>query len=95
MNALFYNIVSIILGLLVIGFGIMKIKKQPILLIIIAIAHGLGFLGFGIGGFFVPEKYEFITILGMLALTITLLIALLTIYDSSKDPLKPAGKKRK
>ena len=95
MNALFYNIVSIILGVLVIGFGIMKIKKQPLLLIIISIIHGLGFLGFGIGGFFVPEKYEFITILGMLALTITLLIALLTIYDKSKDPVKPVGRKRK
>ena len=84
MNSIFYNIFSIIVGILVIGFGIMK-HKQKLFVVIMIILHGLAFLGFGIYGFFVPKEYEYITILAMLAFTITLAITLMTIYDKKLD----------
>lgn len=82
----FYSILSIIMGLILIIFGISQlVKKNKKLFPIVVIIHGLLFLGFGILGFFVPEKYNFITILAIVAFGITLIICFLTIGKKDKS----------
>ena len=81
----FYSILSIIMGLILIIFAISQlVKKNKKLFPIVVIIHGLLFLGFGILGFFVPEKYNFITILAIVAFGITLIISFLTIGKKDK-----------
>ena len=81
----FYSILSIIMGLILIIFAIIQlVKKNKKLFPIVVIIHGLLFLGFGILGFFVPEKYNFITILAIVAFGITLIISFLTIGKKDK-----------
>lgn len=76
----FYNIVSILIGIIVLVFAIIKIvKEKRILFPVICIIHSLLFIGFGVGGFFFPEKYDFIPILAILAFVITLIVFFLTI----------------
>jgi len=95
---LFYNIASILVGILLIGFGIMTlIKKKKILFSILTFVHSALFIGFGILGFFLMNtEYEFMTILAMLAFTLTFLIVMLTLYKKEpkkKDDNDPAMKK--
>lgn len=77
MNNIFYNVVSIVIGVILISFGIVQIVKHIIGVGIISLIHGVLFLGVGISCFFLPEKYQFITILSMLALAITMILTLL------------------
>ncbi len=84
MDNIFYNIVSIVVGVILIGFGGYKIVKKPLSLGIISLVHGLLFVGAGIGGFLVPKDYSFITVLSMLALTITMILSLLLTNTVSK-----------
>ena len=83
---LFYNIASILVGVLLIAFGIFTlIKKKKILFCVLTFIHSALFIGFGILGFFLMNtEYEFITILAMLAFTITYLLVMLTLYK--KEP---------
>ena len=82
---IFYSILSILMGLILIIFAIIQlVKKNKKLFPIVVIIHGLLFLGFGILGFFVPEKYNFITILAIVAFGITLIISFLTIGKKDK-----------
>lgn len=77
---IFYSILSILVGCLIITFGIIKlVKTDKKLFPIVCIIHGLLFVGFGILGFFVPEKYNYITILAIVAFGLTLIISFLTI----------------
>ena len=85
MNNIFYNIVSIIIGVILIGFGIVQIIKKVKAIGIISIIHGLLFIGFGIFGFFLPKEYEFISILAMLALVVTMILSLLLVKTTKKD----------
>lgn len=81
----FYNIVSILIGIIVLVFAILKIvKEKQILFPIICIIHAVLFIGFGIGGFFFPEGYDFIPILALLAFVITLIVFFLTIGKKKK-----------
>ena len=83
---IFYNVVSIIIGIIVLIFGITKIVKEKTLLFpIICIVHALLFIGFGILGFFIPEYYSFIPILAILAFVITLIVCFLTIGKKNKE----------
>lgn len=82
---IFYNVVSILVGIIVLIFGIVKIVKDKKLLFpIICIIHALLFIGFGILGFFIPEYYSFIPILALLAFVITLIVFFLTIGKKEK-----------
>ncbi len=95
---LFYNIASVLVALLLIGFGIMTlIRKKKIAFCVLTFVHGALFLGFGILGFFLMNtEYEVMTILAMLAFTITYLIVLLTLYKkepSKKDDSNPTIQK--
>lgn len=80
MNNIFYNIVSIVVGVILIVFGILQIvKKKKLAIGIVAIVHSVLFIFLGISCFFLPDEYQFITILGMLAITITMILSLLLI----------------
>lgn len=80
MNNIFYNIVSIVVGVILIVFGIIQIvKKKKLAIGIVSLVHSLLFVFLGIICFFLPEEYQFITILGMLAITITMILSLLLI----------------
>ena len=83
---LFYNIASIIVGLLLIAFGIFTLlKKKKVLFCILTFIHSALFIGFGIFGFFLANTdYEMMSILSMLAFTITYLLVMLTLYK--KEP---------
>lgn len=83
---IFYNIVSILIGLIVLCFGIIKIiKEKKLLFPIICIVHSILFIAFGILGFFVPEEYSFIPILAILAFVITLIVFFLTVGKKEKE----------
>ena len=83
---IFYNVVSILIGLIVLSFGIIKIiKEKKLLFPIICMIHSVLFIGFGILGFFVPEEYSYIPILAILAFVITLIIFFLTIGKKEKE----------
>ena len=83
---IFYNIVSILIGLIVLCFGIIKIiNEKKLLFPIICIAHSILFIAFGILGFFVPEEYSFIPILAILAFVITLIVFFLTVGKKEKQ----------
>lgn len=94
---LFYNIASILVGVLLIAFGIFTlIKKKKIIFCVLTFIHSALFIGFGILGFFLMNtEYEFITILAMLAFTITYLLVMLTLYkkEPKNNEDNPAMKK--
>jgi len=77
MNNIFYNIISIVIGIILIVFGIIELIRHNKSMGIISLIHGILFIGFGTYGFFVPKEYEFITVLSMLALAVTMIFALL------------------
>ena len=81
---IFYDIVSIFVGILFVLFGIFQIKKQSILFSVLVFIQSVGFLVAGIGGFFLPKAYEYITILAMLAFCITMGITLLLLYKKTE-----------
>lgn len=82
---LFYNIASIVIGVFLLIFSIMTIYKKKLKLFgILGIIHSALFVFFGIWGFFLPKDYMFITVLGMLALCITMTIVILLLYK--KEP---------
>ena len=85
MSNIFYNIVSIVIGVILIVFGIVKIIKKPLSIGIISDVHGILFVGFGVYGFFIPKEYQFITILGMLAIAVTMILSLLLIKTTKED----------
>lgn len=74
---IFYNVASIVVGILLIIFGITQIVKHNKAIAIASLIHGVLFIPVGILGFFLPENYTFITILGMLALAVTMILTLL------------------
>lgn len=70
MNNIFYNIASILIGLVFIPYIILNVKKLKIYQTVVYSILGLLFLFFGIFGFFLPQEYEYISILSMLAFSI-------------------------
>ena len=74
---IFYNSASIIVGIILLVFGIIQMVKKNIALGIISVIHSLLFITVGILGFFLPDEYQFITILGMLAFAVTMILSLL------------------
>ncbi len=85
MNNIFYNVVSIIIGIALIFFGAFNMRKHKILFSIFIFIHAVLFLLAGIGGFFLPDKYQYITILAMLALCITMAIVMLLLKKEDKN----------
>jgi len=86
----FYDVCSIVIGLILIAFGIFTlIKKKKILFCVLTFVHAALFIGFGILGFFlIGTEYEPMTILAMLAFSITYIICILVLYkkeDKKKD----------
>lgn len=83
MENIFYNIISILVGLILVYFGVSNIKNSKKLFSVLTLIHALLFLGFGITGFFLPKEYQYITVLSMLAFCITMGITILVL----KKPL--------
>lgn len=70
MNNIFYNIASILIGLVFIPYIILNVKKNKIYQTVVYSILSVLFLFFGIYGFFLPKEYEYISILAMLAFSI-------------------------
>lgn len=70
MNNIFYNIASILIGLIFIPYIILNVKKNKIYQTVVYSILSVLFLFFGIYGFFLPKEYEYISILSMLAFSI-------------------------
>lgn len=86
MGNIFYNSVSILVGIILICYFIINIVKKHIIgFSIFGIVFGALFLGLGIFGFFLPKEYEVITVLGMLALCIIMIIVLLLLKNKDKE----------
>ena len=86
---IFYNVLSIIIGLILIVFGILMIvKNKKILFAIVCFIHAILFIGFGVAAFFFPDKYSFIPILSMLAFTITMILSYLLLYKNNNQENK-------
>ena len=78
MGNIFYNIVSIVVGTILLAFFSYQIYKNKKLAFgILGIVLGILFIRLGVFGFFLPKDYEFITVLGMLALTVIMILILL------------------
>jgi hypothetical protein len=88
MEIIFYNILSITIGTILIYFGIATIlKKKKLLFGILTLIHAVLFIGFGIFGFLLPEEYKnysFIVILAMLAFSLTEIICFLLLYKKEE-----------
>lgn len=95
MKILFYNIASILLGLLLIYYAIVTIvKNKKTLFGSLSLGVAALFIGFGIFGFVLPEEYgnySFIVVLGMLLCTIIEILLFLTL--NKKEPVKRNGNK--
>lgn len=84
----FYDIASILIGIILAVFGTVTfVSKKKLLFFILSLVHSLLFIGFGILGFIMMNtEYEYITILSMLAFSITYIIVILLVYK--KEPKK-------
>ncbi|MCM1196668.1 MAG: hypothetical protein NC310_06340 [Roseburia sp.] len=71
-----YNILGIIIGIFTFINSIFLIvsKKEKQFVCIINFVLALGFIGTGIGGFFIPEKLEYITIILLLIFAVLFLV---------------------
>lgn len=85
MSNIFYNCVSITIGLILIYFAITQLLKKKLPIGITASIHSVLFLGTGICGFFLPKEYQFITILAMLAFCITMALPMVLIKDGKNS----------
>ena len=70
MNNIFYNIASILIGLVFIPYIILNVKKNKIYQTVVYSILSVLLVFFGIYGFFLPKEYEYISILAMLAFSI-------------------------
>lgn len=89
-----YNILSIIISVFLILNLILSFvhkKKESLIVVIINTLAAIGFLGMGIGGFFVPKKFEYITILVLLGLSVFYLVFF---FIQSKKGKKPQETKK-
>lgn len=81
---IFYNIFSIIIGIVLILFFVFNLRKNKLYMSIVSIVHGIVFIIAGISGFFIPKEYGYITILWMLALCITMAISIVLNKNGDK-----------
>lgn len=83
MSNIFYNVVSIIIGLILIPFGIITmIKQKKIAFSLLTIVDGILLIFFGVYGFFLAKEYGYITILSILAFVVIQIVAILTMYKN-------------
>lgn len=84
---MFYSIAGIVLGslLLISSYLTYKGSKEKISFLIISVLFSLGLIGSGIGGFFMPEKYEFVTIILLTVFSVGYLIFYYLILKERKN----------
>lgn len=87
MENLFYNIVSFVVGLLIILYTILNWKENMTIFKALLIVFAIMFEALGVAGFFVPSKYSVFVIIGFLFLTIAT-VAVLFVSNKWKEALK-------
>ncbi len=90
-DCMFYNILAIIIGIFLILnliFTFASKKKERLSVLLINLFASLCFLGMGIGGFFVPKDYEYVTTLILLVLSVFYLVFFFVQSKKSKKSQK-------
>lgn len=86
-DCMLYNILAIIIGIFLILnliFSFVNSKKERFSILLINLITSLCFFGMGIGGFFVPKDYEYVTILVLLVLSVFYLMLFFVQSKKSK-----------
>ena len=93
MGNLFYNIMSLILGVSIFSYGILSFtKKRNLLLLFLALLHGAILIASGIVGFIIPDNYSFIVTIIMFVFTVSYILIL--VFLDQKNPIvKPKEEK--
>ena len=95
MGNIFYNVVSLILGIMICAYSFMSFtKEKKILLLSLGILHSLLLIASGVVGFIIPEDYSYIIIICMFTFTISYILVLVFL-DKSKDSKKEKQAKEK
>lgn len=84
MDNIFYNVVSFIVGALVIFYTIFNFKEIKLIFKSLLIVYSVMFIGLGIAGFIVPEKYSVFIIIGFLVFAIAS-VATLVVSNKWKE----------
>ena len=94
MEIIFYNITAIVVGLLLIYYGIYSLtKKNKKVFGILTLVISFFYIGFGIWGFFLNE-YQFIVILGFVAFTLIEIIFFL-LFNKKENVTRNGNKEPK
>ena len=95
MGNIFYNVISLILGIMICAYSFMSFtKEKKILLLSLGILHSLLLIASGVVGFIIPEDYSYIIIICMFTFTISYILVLVFL-DKSKDAKKEKVKEIK
>ena len=83
-----YNILGVIIGVFVLINSIFLIigKKERVLVYGINLFCALGFLGTGIGGFFIPKNLELLPIILLLIFAVIFLVQYYVLLKKSQTP---------
>ena len=85
MNIIFYTITSITIGILVLIYALLNIKRNKIYQTILFLICSIAYIAIGfIGQFLIPLDVSYITILVILAITIILIITIFMMKRSEK-----------
>lgn len=94
--SMFYNITSIVLGILLFLNLILSLQKiKSAMTRIVTIVTSIGLIGIGVGGFFIPNEFEYITILVMLVLSILYVIYVYVLIKKAKKTQQTEKKSSK
>ena len=95
MGNIFYNVASLILGIMICAYSFMSFtKEKKILLLSLGILHSLLLIASGVVGFIITEDYSYIIIICMFTFTISYILVLVFL-DKSKDSKKEKPVKEK
>ncbi len=83
----FYNIVSIIVGLLIVLYTILNWKENMLIFKALLLVFAVMLEALGVIGFFVPSQYSVFVIIGFLFLCIAS-VAVLVVSNKWKEALK-------
>ncbi|MDE6241278.1 MAG: hypothetical protein K2M08_02520 [Anaeroplasmataceae bacterium] len=85
-----YNILGIIIGIFVLINSILLIvsKKEKQFVCIINLFLAIGFIGTGIGGFFIPKDLDYITIILLFIFAVLFLVQYYVFLKKNQAPQK-------
>ena len=78
MGNIFYNVSSLLLGIMIFFYGVMSYTKgKNVLILSLAILHSILLIASGIVGFIIPEDYSYIIIICMFTFTLSYILVLI------------------